>query len=343
MSRRVVGSGLKPATIYDVATLSGVATSTVSRALSNPDRVSPATRDRVVAAANRVGYIPSRSARSLVSGRTNAVAVLVADITNPFYFDFVRGAQQQLNAVGYMQLLVDTEESAAVEAQHLARLGRAVDGVILAASRLSDEEIAAAATQLAIVTINRASPDVPSVFLDTPSGFAQAVDHLVSLGHQRIAYVGGPTTSFSDKARWDALAVAGERHHADVIRLGHFAPTLGVGAAAADAVLNSGVTACVAFNDLLAIGMLMRFRARGVQVPNDMSVVGCDDIFGASFCNPPLTTITAPIERAGRVAVDILHATLTGSPANNRMSEMLPTYLTIRESSGPAPNPHSAR
>jgi LacI family repressor for deo operon, udp, cdd, tsx, nupC, and nupG len=89
--------------------------------------------------------------------------------------------------------------------------------------------------------------------------------------------------------------------------------------------------------------MLMRFRARGVQVPNDMSVVGCDDIFGASFCNPPLTTITAPIERAGRVAVDILHATLTGSPANNRMSEMLPTYLTIRESSGPAPNPHSAR
>jgi LacI family transcriptional regulator len=104
-------------------------------------------------------------------------------------------------------------------------------------------------------------------------------------------------------------------------------------------VLNTGATACVAFNDLLAIGMLGRFAERGVSVPGDISVVGCDDIFGADFCNPPLTTITAPIEQAGRVAVSILLAQLNGTGAAGRHAATLPTHLTIRESSGPAPAP----
>jgi len=130
---------------------------------------------------------------------------------------------------------------------------------------------------------------------------------------------------------------AGERYGIDVQRVGPFAPRKYAGAAAADAVLHAGVTACVAFNDLLAIGMLARLRERGVDVPRDLSIVGCDDIFGADFCNPPLTTIASPIEQAGRVAVSMLLAQLNplqGGPS--RRLAVMPTHLTVRGSTGPA-------
>jgi LacI family transcriptional regulator len=127
------------------------------------------------------------------------------------------------------------------------------------------------------------------------------------------------------------------RRGIDVRRLGPFAPKKTSGAAAADAVLNSGVTAAIAFNDLLAIGMLMRLRERGVRVPDDLSIVGCDDIFGADFCNPPLTTLTAPIEQAGRVAVSMLLSHLDSTAVTGiRQSTTLPTHLTVRASTGPA-------
>jgi LacI family transcriptional regulator len=131
----------------------------------------------------------------------------------------------------------------------------------------------------------------------------------------------------------------------EVRRLGPFAPKTQSGAAAADAAVHSGVTACIAFNDLIAIGMLQRLRERGIRVPEDMSIVGCDDIFGADFCNPPLTTMASPIEQAGRVAVSMLLAQLNplaGGGARSR--SVMPTHLTVRGSTGlaPAPGPAAA-
>lgn len=328
----------RPATIHDVAALSGVAASTVSRALSTPGRVNFRTRARIEAAAARLQYVPNAQAKALSSGRTKAVAVLVADITNPFYFDIIRGTQLQLKAAGYTQLLVDTEESDEVEVNTVEQLRQTADGVILTASRLSDEALARVAEKMPLVTINRDVAGVPSVVLDTPTATNQALDHLISLGHTRVAYLGGPEASSSNIRRWAALSEAAKTRGVEVLRLGPFAPRTYSGAAAADALVHSGATAGIAFNDLVAIGMLQRLRVRGVRVPEDLSIVGCDDIFGADFCSPPLTTVTAPVEQAGRVAVTMLLSQLAAGQGNlPRNHTVLPTYLTVRGSTGPAP------
>ena len=328
----------RPATINDVARAAGVAASTVSRALSTPGRVSPATRERIERVATELNYVPNSQARALISGRTKTVAVFVSDITNPFYFDIIRGTQQQLKAAGYMQLLVDTEESGELEATMLASLRHSFDGAILTASRLTDAQLATLSAEIPLVAINRAAPGVPTVVVDTPGGINQALEHLASLGHEKVLYVAGPRNSWSNEKRWRAMASAGGRLGLTVSRTAPFTPKTTSGAAAADSLLNSGATACIAFNDLLAIGMLTRLRERGIRVPDDVSIVGCDDIFGADFCNPPLTTMTAPIEQAGRVAVSMLLGGLNPSPATTeRRSVLLPTHLTIRESTGQAP------
>lgn len=328
----------RPATLADVAAASGVATSTVSRALSNPGRVNVVTRERIERAARELNYIPNSQARALTSGRTRCIAVVVSDITNPFYFGIIRGTQQQLKAAGYTQLLVDTEESDELEDGMLHKLRRSFDGAILAASRLTDRRLTAVADEIPLVAINRQPRGVANVFIDTPNGIEQAVGHLVSLGHREIVYAAGPETSWSNERRWRALVKAAASYGVTSFRVGPFAPRQYAGAAAADAVINTGATACIAFNDLLAIGMLARFRERGVDVPRDLSLVGCDDIFGADFCNPPLTTLTAPIEHAGRTAVAMLLARLDDDAAPvSRQATTLPTHLTVRASTGPAP------
>jgi DNA-binding LacI/PurR family transcriptional regulator len=336
-----VGESAEPRrspTISDVAAHCGVAISTVSRALTRPGRVSEATRLRVVAAADELGYQPNPRARSLLSGRTDTIALLMPDITNPFFFDVIRGTQGQSAAAGYAQLLVDTEESAEVEARHLQRLPKSVDGLILAASRLSDEDLSRAADSIPLVALNRGTPGVPTVVIDSAAGTVQAVEHLASLGHRHLAYAGGPASSWSSGRRWRAVRSTAQRLGLSAVRLGPFTPFVHSGAAAADAAVHAGATAVLAFNDLLAIGMLQRLAERGLHVPGDISVVGCDDIFGADFCHPALTTLTAPIERAGRVATDMLLDQLrrgAGRPAP-RGQERLPTHLTVRESTGPA-------
>jgi len=333
MASQAPSPGRRP-TLADVAAASGVAISTVSRALTRPERVNPLTRHRIEEAATALGYAPNTTARALTSGRTRTVAVLVSDVTNPFYFGIIRGTQQELRTAGYTQLLVDTEESDELEDAVLERLRASYDGAIVAASRLSDRRLAELAARIPLVAINRQTRGVASVFIDTPTGIAQAVEHLVSHGHRRIAYVAGPPKSWPNERRWRAFCAAVERHGAEPARVGPFSPLRSQGAAAADAVLNTGATACLAFNDLLAIGMLRRLAERGVRVPEDLSVVGCDDIFGADFCHPPLTTITAPIAHAGRAAVKLLLEQLGGQAP--RRSATLPTHLTIRASTGPA-------
>jgi LacI family transcriptional regulator len=324
-------------TISDVAASIGVATSTVSRALTQPDRVSAPTRRRVLEAAQLLGYVANSQARSLTTGRTQTIALVVPDITNPFFFDLIRGTQSQASARGYRQVLIDTQESPQLEAAQIAEMRNSIDGFLLSATRLDDDALAALAEHQPVVLINRESPGIPSVIIDTPSGMSQAIDHLVSLGHASVVYVGGPATSWSSEQRWRAVRESADRLGITATTIGPFSPTIQAGAAAADATIRTGATACLFFNDLLAIGAMRRFAERGIRVPQDMSVVGCDDIFGADFVNPPLTTVTNPIEHAGRVAIDMLVADLRAGDSAltpGRTQHVLPSHLTIRQSTG---------
>ncbi len=327
-------------TIADVARAVGCATSTVSRALTRPGRVSDEVRRRVEAVAAELGYRPNPQARSLTSGRTHSIALLIPDATNPYFFDLIRGTQGRAKAGGYRHMLVDTEETAELEAAALAELAASVDGVVLTGSRLSDARLLEIAARLPMVVVNREIDGIPSVIVDTSTAIAEAMEYLVSLGHARMAFLAGPTTSWSSRRRWQAVEAAASRLGVDCVRIGPFAPVRQSGAAAADAALHHGVTACLFFNDMLALSALKRFRERGVAVPARMSVVGCDDIFGADFCDPPLTTLTAPIAEVGRAATDLLMTRLRGAvsgapPARDRVR--VPATLTIRASTGHCP------
>ena len=322
-------------TISDVAKAAGVATSTVSRALTQPGRISETMRKHVHSVALALGYHPNPQARSLTSGRTQSMALLIPGATNPYFFDLIRGTQVEAKVRGYRHMLVDTEASAEIEERYLAELPASVDGVVIAGSRLSDERLVEISRRLPIVVVNREIEGVQSVVVDTSTASAQALDYLASLGHRRVAFLGGPVSSWSSQRRWEALEKAALRLEIECLHLGSFTD-MPSGAAAADTALHHGVTGCLFFNDMLAIGGLKRFAERGVAVPGDISVVGCDDIFGADFCNPPLTTLTARIDQVARIATDMLLTRLLGLPTL-RQREKVPATLTVRQSTGPAP------
>ena len=318
-------------TLHDVAREAGVAVSTVSRALSNPDRVSARTREHVQAVARRLDYRPNRIAQALPSGRTRMLALVVTDITNPHNFGIIRGAEAQARAAGYTLVIGDAHGSAELEADHADRLGSAVDGIVLASSRLPDDALRAVARRQPVVLYNREADGFASVVTDSDDGSRQVIEHLAALGHRHLAYLAGPRNAWSDGERGRALAAHAAAAGLELTRLGPFSPTVDHGEAAADVGLASGATALVAFNDLLAIGVLRRLEHLGVAVPGQMSVVGFDDIFGADFCHPPLTTVTSPAEQAGRALVDLLLRTGTDARI------VLPTDLRVRDSNGPRP------
>lgn len=323
-------------TLTEIARACGVAPSTVSRALSNPNRVSPQMYERVARKARELGYgsatLPEQR-RRLARG---TIALLLPNLTNPFLLDLLRGSQAQAQAAGFLPLIAASEESEQVEADLLEEFAHTVDGVVVASPRADDAVLAQMAERVPLVVLNREIPWVSGVLIDAASGMAQAFDYLVSLGHGRIAYVRGPAASWADNTRYRALEAAAQRHAATLVPVGAFRPTLAAGAAAADAVALADVTAAIFFNDTLAIGALGRFQQRGIVVPRDMSVVGCDDIFGASFTSPPLTTVTTSGEQAGRAVTDLL---LSGFMAKSRVHRVdsLSTHLTVRESTASAP------
>jgi DNA-binding LacI/PurR family transcriptional regulator len=321
----------RPVTLQDVAREAGVAVSTVSRALANPGRVSARTREHVNQVARRLGYRPNLIARALPSGRSNMLALLVADITNPHHFGLVRGAEAQARAAGYTLVLGDTQGSHELEADHLDRLGSAMDGFVLASSRLPEPALQALLGRCPVVLFNREADGFPSVVTDSEDGSRQVVEHLAALGHRRIAYLAGPVDAWVDGQRWRALSRHAARVGVEIARLGPFAPTVEHGSAAADVSLAGPATALVAFNDLLAIGVLRRLEHLGVRVPEQLSVVGFDDIFGSDFCHPPLTTVTSPVEEAGRALIDLLLGTRAG-----HAGLVLPTPLRVRDSTGAA-------
>ena len=322
-------------TIHEVARACGVAASTVSRAFSSPTRVNAVTRERILTVAQQMGYRPNPAARALPSGRSLTLGLLVADITNPFFFDIIRGAEKAADAAGYTLVLADTAEDAETEARHLARLARSVDGFLLASSRMSDARIREAAERAPLVLINRHMRDVAGVAIDTHDGMRQAVEHLAALGHRQVAYLGGPATSWSNRRRWTGLTAAARRHDIQLVRLGPYVPTLAGGHVAAAELAATGATAAIAFNDLIAIGALLSLQEHGIDVPGQLSIVGSDNIDGAMYCRPALTTLHSLGDTVGRQAVSTLIEVISGragSPVT-----MLPSELIVRSSTGPVP------
>jgi DNA-binding LacI/PurR family transcriptional regulator len=325
-------------TIYDVATAAGVATSTVSRAFSSTTRVSRRTREHVLAVAAELGYRPNPHARALLSGRQQTIGMVVSDITNPHYFELIRGAELRAKASEYTLLLVNAEESPRIELEQIQRLLKSVDGFVLAASRLPDENLRQVAAQRPTVLMSRQLAGVSSVVLDHEHGCRQIVTHLASLGHEQLVYLAGPRNSWMAATRWNALSAAAEQLDVRIERIGPFTPKVSHGGAAADGLLSTGATAAIAHNDLLAIGVMQRLRQRGLQVPDDISVVGFDNIFAADLCSPGLTSLGGAHADVGRAAVELLLAAVGPVRQHEDATQLaLPTELLLRSSTGPRP------
>jgi len=325
------------ATIHDVASAVGVSPATVSRALARPELVAAATVERVRLAATELGYSPSPQARWLHTGRSEAITLVLPDITNPFFLDLIRGAQHEAARAGYTQMLVDTEESTEQERTHLLAARKTSDGAVLAGPRLSDADLAELSQKYPIVSVNRRIRGVPSVLVDTPPALAEAVDHLAALGHHRIAYLGGPESAWFSPRRWQAIKSAADRHKIDCEHLGAHPPTLDGGQQAAPQIAAGQATAVIAYNDVQALGLLRGLSALGVGVPDQISVVGCDDVFGAELAYPSLTTVTGSAERAGELATQALIERIATGRLPRRLNRSVPAELTIRTSTGPAP------
>lgn len=325
-----------PATIYDIARLAGVNPSTVSRALSKPGRTSAATEARIRAAAAQLNFRINPIARALHSGRTRTLALIVADITNPVVFGLVRGAEEAASARDYSLVIAESQESAEAEAGTIDRILPGVDGLILATTRLPSQRIIELGTRTPVVLINRAVEGVPAVLPDVERGVSQLLDHLGALGHSSIAFLSGPADSWINARRSEHLMGAAVRAELELIEIGPNSPTITGGRATLRQVLAAGPTAVVAFNDLMAIGLMQATASEGVRVPGDLSVVGFDDIFASDLITPPLTTIRAQGVSAGQRAVDHLLERLEGVEMERAPTGLLETALVIRESTGPA-------
>jgi len=310
-----------PVTIRDVARLSGVNVSTVSRAFNAPELVSPTTRTRVIEVAEQLGYRPNRAARALITGRTHNIGLIVADIANPFFPPLIKAAESHARGQDYHVFVADSDENPAVEAELVHALAKQVDGILLCSPRMNNPQIVSLSHEVPLVMVNRPVPGLPAVVMDVFHGTQLALSHLAGLGHQNIVVVGGPRSSWTNKEI--------QRAARGFPVLGPNMPTADGGYAQAQAVLDSNATAVLAYNDLVAVGVIDGLASMGVHVPKDISVVGIDNTVRG---RPRLTTVVTPTAAAGRVAVDMLLQRTTALVT-------LQTSLIIGESTAPCGRP----
>lgn len=324
------------ATINEVAVKALVSISTVSRAFTAPESVRAATRDRVLEVARELGYSPNRAARGLITGKTGTIGIVVPDVGNPFFSAVLKGAHARAREGDYLLFLADTDEDERLEEDLVRAMTKQVDGVVLCSSRMSAAALDRVLSK-PTVFLNRVDDRWPSVVMDCADGTRQAVEHLAALGHRRIAYLAGPAHSWSDAERLRGLRASAPAAGVTAMELGPFAPHFEAGLQAADLALAADVTAVLAYNDLMALGVLHRLVARGLRVPDDISVVGCDDIAMAAMATPPLTTVVLPKEAAGRAAVELLfeQLALTSTAADGVRQRLLPAQLLVRASTVP--------
>ena len=321
------------ATSRDVARACDVSVATVSRAFSESGAVAPATRRRILAEAERLGYSPDPAARRLITGRSGNIGLIVPDIANPFFADAVKGVEREAWVARLGLFISDTDEQDQLEPEAFHRMCRQVDGLIWSSPRNPDETLRGFAGAVPIVLLHRRLEGWWSVSTDLADGMRQALVNLYSLGHRRIAYADGPRRSWSGQQRLAGLDQTSAELGIDVRRLGTFAPNVDGGSVAADVALATDATALITYNDAIALGVLSRLAARGVTVPGHLSVVSFDDIAYASLATPPLTTVHVPRHEAGAAAVTLLQE-LMRTPDAPPITTVLPTQLVIRRTTG---------
>lgn len=331
---------LNQTTISQVAESAGVSRATVSRAFGQPDLLNAATVEHVKAVAEKLGYVPNQIARGLSTGRTGNIALVVPDITNAFFASIMRGAQARAREEGYATFLGDCDETPELEDDLLSRLAPQVEGFLLASPRLSSERIRAHAARRPLVLMNRDVAGIPRLLVDAAASYERAVEHLAGLGHSSLAYLAGPAASWSNRQRERAVLRAAHRAGLRVALVRTAKPTYEAGQAAADELAETGVTAILSFDDVMAQGVMSRLAARGIAVPEDVSVIGCDGVL-ATTTYPPLSSIEVRCNAIGRMMVERLVDLLRGRRARERV--VVPTALSLRSTTAAAKDRAGAR
>jgi DNA-binding LacI/PurR family transcriptional regulator len=332
-----------PPTLEQVAALAGVSRATVSRVVNGSPKVSPVVRAQVERAVAKLGYVPNRAARSLVTRRADSVALVVSEpharfFSEPFFAGVVRGASAVLAETGVQLLLLIAQNLPDRERLERYVVGGHVDGVLLA-SLHGDDPLPGTLERAGVpaVLVGRPAGTAPASYVDADNrgGARKAVGHLVALGRRRIATIAGPPDMAVGQDRLDgyrdALAAAELDGAGDLVETGDF--TDEGGAAAMDRLLGRPgppVDAVFAASDLMAAGALRALHAAGRRVPDDVAVVGFEDSAVARYAHPPLTTVRQPIEELGRQATRLLLARVAGEPAG--MHLILDVDLVLRAS-----------
>ncbi len=332
-------------TLRDVAEMAGVHAATASRALNPETRrlVNVETARRVLRAAQSLGYQPNPIARSLKTSKSMTVGVVIPDLTNPLFPPIVRGIEDVLAPAGYSALLVNTDNDQTREKSLIISLrSRQVEGLIVATALLHHpllQELHAQGVRMVLVNRRVDGLDVPSITPDDGTGIALAVEHLVELGHRRIAHIAGPQTTSTGVIRSRAFSSALRDHGIPddpslIVSCDYWIEI--DGAHALRRLLDSGTefTAVVAGNDLIALGCYAVFAERGISCPDDISVVGFNDMPFLDKLQPPLTSVGVPHHQVGveaaRMLLEAIH-----EPDRPSRSVLLPLSLNVRASTAP--------
>ncbi|MCF2946728.1 LacI family transcriptional regulator [Paraglaciecola aquimarina] len=332
--------------IKDIAALAKVSPATVSRVFSSPDLVSKKTLDKVKKVVDEVGYRPNRMGASLRTRKSGNIVAIIPDITKPVNAGIIRAIEQGAQSAGYSVLLGDTQGLEERE-QHYADLvshGQA-DGVLLFGSRIPfkvDESLPLGPQLPPLVNGNEGieSDEIVKVAVDNEAAAKAAVNYLISIGHKRIAAITGPSDVPSSRKRTkgykSALIEAGIEVE-DVLQIeGEYDVKSGVDCAQKLLLLRQRPTAIFCFNDDMAIGAMQFLQQQGFKIPEDISVMGFDDINYAEYVTPSLSTVHQPLQEIGTACINLLLKQLNGEKVEPG-SQYLPFSLKIRNSTGVAP------
>jgi LacI family transcriptional regulator len=327
-------------TIYEIARAAGVSAMTVSRVLNGRPDVAPATRERVLQVVNEHGYLRNRAAAALGRGRSGLIDLVDVSLDNSYHLQLIRGVEEYLEPTGYRLVVSATHGQSQRERQWLAKvLDGATDGAILTLTDARASHFARLRQRgIPFVVVDHRGElgaDTPSVGATNFAGGRMATEYLLSLGHRRIAMIGGVPALGCSRERLagyrDALDAAGIAFDPDLYRVGEFEYADGYRAACALLDIPAPPTAIFAANDVMALAALKALHDRGVAVPAEMSLVGFDDVEIAAWIIPALTTVRQPLAEMGAFAATMLLQLIEGKPlATNRVE--LATELMVRES-----------
>lgn len=325
-------------TLTEVAIAAQVSPMTASRAINNRSGVSSKTREHVLRVAAELGYVVNRAAQKLSGGRSHIVGIIATDLENPFISAVVTGASQAAWAAGYEALVYSQADREKRPSGSVMQLLRQISDGIIAVLPLEYGYLGdLAAINIPVITIDHRGKhaEFPSIATDSYEGARTAVQHLAQLGHERIAFITGDERLASAKDRRrayvDTLAQLGLKRDTSLVVTGDFSQRSGFEATQKLLKLKRPPTAIFAANDMSAFGAISAIMEAGLKVPDDISVIGFDDIPAAAQVYPPLTTIRQPIHQMGRSAVNTLLALIAGiEPASPQVS--LPTELVTRAS-----------